>query len=154
MQSSLLLPFTIEAQAGRMLCWAAVCVSLKRYYRHSPLPDQVRFARDVIGEKFDQVCAPGRALTAAGLRFDALRGEIPFEHVRNHIASGNPVLACMRYFVGWHLVVLYGVRDEHEIVVADPLHGGVDCSYDVFRSAYRDHYCWSDTLTLAGNEPS
>lgn len=146
MAGSMLLPLQVEQQAGHMLCWAAVCVALKRYYGHTPLPGQAEFARSVLGDNFDQACAPARALAAAGLQFGEFQRALALEELRAQIAAGHPVLACMRHFIGWHLVVLHGIRGEAGLVVADSLHGPGDCAYDDFRRAYRDHYDWSGTF--------
>ncbi len=149
----LILPLEVEPQHGHLMCWAAVCVALKRYYGHAGPLDQVQFAHSVLGDHVDQVCAPAHALSKAGLNFEAVRHALPLEQVRTLIRSGHPVLACMRHFIGWHLVVIHGIRGDSEMLVADPLHGPSCYRYDDFLHAYIEHYQWSDTFIPARAEP-
>jgi len=140
---ALLLPFELEPQQGHLQCWAAVAVSLRRYHGLAPVPGQQAFAQSLLGANCDQVCAPLAALAHAGLRYTESRGPLTLAALRAQLARGHPVPACLRYFIGWHLVVLHGVDGAGRVQVADPLHGPSSWPYrDVVRG-YRAHYPWT-----------
>nr|WP_314547695.1 papain-like cysteine protease family protein [uncultured Massilia sp.] len=144
------LPFAVERQEGHLQCWAPVALALRRWYGLAPVPAQGEFARAVLGEHCDHECAPLRAFAHAGLDYDELPGPMPLPMLRAHIAAGHPVPACLRYFIGWHLVVVHGIDANGFLIVADPLHGASRWSYAQFAAAYRDHYGWSHAYRWRG----
>lgn len=146
----LVLPFALEAQQGHLQCWAAVAVSLRRFYGRRPVPTQQDFAQALLGENCDHVCAPLVALAHAGLAYDEAAHPLRPAALRAQFARGHPVPACMRYFVGWHLVVLHGIDDSNRVWVADPLHGPSTWPWRDFVRAYRRHYGWTHSYRYAG----
>ncbi|WP_300751426.1 papain-like cysteine protease family protein [Janthinobacterium sp.] len=141
----LILPFEMEPQQGSLLCWAAIAVSLKRFYDPRQAIDQIGFARSLLGENYDQVCAPLDALEHAGLRYREQEGCIAPGAIQRELEQGHPVLVAARFFIGWHLLVVHGIDGDQQLMIADPLHGASRCSYVDFASAYREHYAWSHT---------
>lgn len=147
--NSLVLPFEMEPQQGGLLCWAAIAVSLKRYYDPRQAVDQIGFARSLLGENYDQVCAPLDALKHAGLHYREQEGQVPLAAIEHQLEQGHPVLVAARFFIGWHLLVVHGVDRDGRLLLADPLHGASRCPYVDFKSSYREHYAWSHTYCLA-----
>jgi len=144
-----LLPFELEPQQGHLQCWAAVAVSLQRFYGRAPVPSQDAFARSLLGDNCDQVCAPLSALAHAGLHYVESAGPLTPARLRRQLALGHPVPACMRHFIGWHLVVLHGIDAEGVLAVADPQVGPSRYPYRAFVRAYRRHYAWTHTYRFA-----
>ncbi|MDQ1830782.1 papain-like cysteine protease family protein [Massilia scottii] len=147
--SSMILPFEMAPQQGGLLCWAAVAVSLRRFYRKQESIDQIAFARSLLGANCNQVCQPLRALNHAGLRYREHSGPIPLADIEQQLMSGHPVLIAARYFIGWHLLVLHGIGHGTQMMIADSLHGPSRASYADLTAAYREHYLWSHTYCLA-----
>ncbi len=143
-----ILPFEMDAQEGKLLCWAAIAVSVKRFYTPRFSVSQIDFARSVHGDNFDQVCSPLKAMAHIGLDYIETIGILPKEVLLQHMENGNPILACMRYFIGWHLVVIHGVTTKGEILIADPMHGQSSYNYLDFVRAYRVHYQWTQSYHL------
>lgn len=147
------LPFALDRQAGHLQCWAAVAVALRRWYGLAPVPTQAAFARTLMGDNCDHVCAPLTAFAHAGLAYDELAGLPAPDTLRAAIEAGHPVPACLRFFVGWHLVVVHGIDADDTLSVADPLHGPSRWPHARFKAAYREHYAWTHhylprTMTL------
>lgn len=140
---ALVLPFALEAQQGHLQCWAAVAVSLRRFYGMAPVPAQQDFARSLLGERNDHACAPLVALAHAGLAYAETARALAPGALRAQLARGHPVPAAMRHFIGWHLVVLHGIDADGKVWVADPLYGPSVVPYRIVVQAYRDHYAWS-----------
>ncbi|HEX8612419.1 MAG TPA: papain-like cysteine protease family protein [Telluria sp.] len=151
--SATILPFEMAPQQGGLLCWAAVAVSLRRFYRKQESIDQIAFARSLLGSNYDQVCPPLRALEHAGLSYREQRGSLPLPAIERQLRDGHPVLIAARYFIGWHLLVLHGITDDAQLLIADSLHGPSQASHADLTAAYREHYCWSHTYCLAPAAP-
>lgn len=149
---STVLPFAMEPQQGHLLCWAAVAVSLQRFYCPQASADQIGFARSVLGVNYDQVCPPLHALNCAGLQYQEREGPIPLCAIARQLAAGHPVVVAARYFIGWHLLVLHGIDQDGQLLIADPLHGPARAPYAQFAAAYREHYAWTHTYCRAPAE--
>ena len=143
-----LLPFELEPQQGHLQCWAAVAVSLQRFYGRATVPSQEDFARSLLGENCDQVCAPLAALAHAGLHYVQSAGPLTPAQLRRELAQGHPVPACMRHFIGWHLVVVHGIDADGLLAIADPQVGPSRMAYRGFVRAYRRHHAWTHSYRL------
>ena len=143
------LPFALEPQQGHLQCWAAVAVSLRRFHGLAPVPSQDAFARSLLGDNCDQVCAPLAALAHAGLHYRESAGPLTPAQLRRELALGHPVPACMRHFIGWHLVVVHGIGPDGALMVADPQVGPSRYPWRSFVRAYRRHYEWTHSYRLA-----
>ncbi len=148
MLKSHVLPFVLEEQEGHLQCWAAVAVSMGRFYQRKQLFTQQEFARSVLGENCDQVCQPLRAMQHMGLQYREFPGAFNFGELQISLLAGHPVLACMRYFIGWHLVVIYGIDEDQQIWLADPLYGNAIYRYQDLAQAYRTYYNWSHSYAF------
>lgn len=140
---ALVLPLELDAQQGHLQCWAAVALALRRFHGLAPLPSQRAFAESLLGERCDRVCAPLAALAHAGLDYAEAARPLALAALRAEFARGEPVPACLRHFIGWHLVVLHGIDEDGLLAVADPLYGPSRWPYRAFARAYRAHYAWT-----------
>jgi hypothetical protein len=148
MSTAVVLPIELEPQQGDRLCWAAVAVSLRRYYRHGAPMDQVGFARSLLGDRYDRPCPPLVALLCAGLHYEEQEGPEGQAEVLAQLRAGHPVLVAARYFVGWHLLLIHGHTSDDRLIVADPLYGASSWPYEQFAQGYRTHYVWTHTYRL------
>jgi ABC-type bacteriocin/lantibiotic exporter with double-glycine peptidase domain len=148
---ALLLPFQLEPQQGHLQCWAAVAVSLGRYYQRCHVPSQQEFARQVLGPNCDQVCPPLQALAQMQLSYQEQSGVLPLPRLRAELAAGHPLLAAMRYFVGWHLVVIYGIEQDDRLWLADPQYGEQCIPYQQLQQQYRQYYSWSHSYVFSSH---
>ena len=156
--------FALEPQQQSNWCWAAIAVSLARYYGVGEFTQhQVALAvlgtRQVYGEQVyaeqvsgEQVHAesvsPDRFNTVALLE-DALRhvgcraswtpGRPELRDIAAEIAAGRPVCACLQWRTGdAHYVVLTGcLAETGELTVEDPLQGRSLQKFDAFPGVYR-----------------
>ncbi|MBJ7221962.1 MULTISPECIES: papain-like cysteine protease family protein [unclassified Brenneria] len=138
-----ILPFTLEAQQGHLQCWAAIAISLGRFYQRPLVPTQQEFAHQVLGANCDQVCPPLQAMRHMQLEYQEREGMLTLRQLKAQLQAGHPLLAAMRYFIGWHLVVIYGVDEEEQVWLADPLYGLHCLPYEQLQQSYLQHYQWS-----------
>ncbi|UII21549.1 papain-like cysteine protease family protein [Fulvivirga ligni] len=136
------LPFQLELQKGERMCWAAVSVAIAKYYGHQSIQDQIAFARSIMGEHYDQFCAMDKALMTYGHLKQILTTPLSKEQIDLELHHKQPIIACMKYFVGWHVVVIYGIENDH-LLIADPLHGYSKWRLSTFTTSYQEYYSWS-----------
>ena len=158
-------PFEIEQEAESRWCWAAVGVSVKRYFSPTSTLRQCELANKVIG---DEKCCdrplPHGLNRSEPLQdvlsnpdVDALKKTLPgialpFEDIRTQIDASYPV--CVR--VGWpgqnsgHFIVIYGwgllQSGEQWVDVADPFFGYWTIPYDQLVDQYQGSGIWTDTF--------
>ena len=138
---------TIEKQKGERLCWSAVCVSLMSFFEVKPM-DQISFAKLIMGESYDRFCSPIKPFSFLNLLREELDKPLTQAEIAFELHSGNPVVACMKHFVGWHLVVIHGIRNSEHLWVGDPLWGSSNWGINEFTYAYRQHYSWTHTYKI------
>ena len=142
------LDFNLEAQEDSRLCWAAVAISIALFYNKQQNMSQKELAKSVFGEKYNQFNSPKLSLSI----FDNCASEeirpLDESEIIHDLKAGNPVAACLRYFIGWHLVVIFGIDANGHIHVADPLQGYSLWPLDEFTTAYRTYYQWTHTYRL------
>lgn len=148
MSYNLVLPFVLEPQHGHLMCWASVAIALRRYYSPTVLLSQEVFARELKGDNFDQVCEPLQALSSIGLEYWETVSNLSLSNIQTQLTNGDPVLACMKYFIGWHLVVIYGLSADDQLYIADPLYGISHYTYQGFVTAYRKYYQWTHSYQI------
>jgi hypothetical protein len=145
------LPVILEEQEGSLLCWAAVAVAISKYYNPEQLISQKALATAIFGaHNYNNVLGPSKALAFTGNLKAAVAGPLSLEEVMEELQQGFPIAACMRYFIGWHLVIIHGFSPAGELLIADSLHGPSHMRIDSFSTAYHTHYSWTHSyLTRA-----
>lgn len=141
------LEFELEPQKGSRLCWAAVSVAIARYYKEKKVPGQMAFAEMAAGKRYNQFYAPDKALAICGNFRQKWDRPLRLPEIVDELKGGHPVAACMKYFVGWHLVVIYGITRQNELMIADSLLGNSRWPVDRFTHQYNKHYQWVFTYT-------
>ena len=144
MDTAINLPIELDEQASSLLCWAAVTLALGKYYQPGFQVSQVELARGVFGNPhYNRVLHPRKALELTGTFKQALPRPLSLLEIVDELQQGYPIAACMRYFIGWHLVIVHGLTPCGELLVADSLHGPSVYDLASFSHAYHKHYTWS-----------
>ncbi|AUC75982.1 papain-like cysteine protease family protein [Olleya sp. Bg11-27] len=152
MSEDIKLDFKVELQAGQRMCWAAVAITVSKFYDKESESNQIDLAKDVFGENYDQFYSPESALSIYNNLSSELNRSLTRAEISEELINGRPITACMKHFVGWHLVVIYGIS-QNKLLIADPLLGEVQCEIDAFTDAYETYYSWTHTYkTKAANE--
>ena len=163
--------FQIEEQTEFEWCWAAVGVSINRYFRPDskmrqcdlatkilvPLladPKLTTGCQDPVPPKLDIQADMKDVLTFLGSLSSAEVGALSFEATRDQILSGYPVCARIGWFPGdrGHFVV---IRDcaitesgEQWVDVADPFYGSSTIPYTELVNSYKSNGKWTATYLL------
>lgn len=154
------LAFENEPQAHQNWCWAAVAVSVARFYDAGTAWTQCRVANaeldrsDCCGAGGTGACdVPGFLHTSLGRvghldRWNAAASS--FQAVATEVDRGNPLCARVAWDQGGaHFVAVSGysgggVRRATGVVsVADPWYGNSDVPYSEFRERYRGSGAWT-----------
>jgi hypothetical protein len=167
------LPVVVERQKRTEWCWAAVSVSVNRFFRPAATHTQCELAASVLRR---ECCDPkeGRECNhphtlhtvLASLHLLAggpVRKPSTFEDIRKAIDAGHPICVLIRWlndageFSGRaHFVVIHGYRvtpgGMQFVEIADPFYGPSSMAYGEFASphgGYRDgHGVWYATFNL------
>jgi hypothetical protein len=147
------LNFNMETQERTQWCWAAVAVSVSRFYQPSSTFTQCRVANLELNT--DVCCADlsacnldnplETALDKVGHFRDIEFEPLPFADVESEITAVHPVGCRIGWFGGGgHFVVIHGASVDtggaamkRWVAVADPLYGPSDYLINNFTSAYR-----------------
>lgn len=147
-QREIFLPLSMVEQEGSLLCWAAVAVALNKYYLPSSTLTQKELAVSVFGgESYNHVYPPDAALSLVHHLKSSCNRPLTPDEIRAELMLGNPVAACMRYFIGWHLTLVYGITAANELYIADSLHGYSVVPFKQFVEAYKENYTWTHSYT-------
>ncbi|MEX2568116.1 MAG: papain-like cysteine protease family protein [Cyclobacteriaceae bacterium] len=139
------LDFEIEPQCDSRLCWAAVSVSVARFYKGSSGLTQLNFAKRMLGNNYNRFFAPDKALAYLGNLFECLDRPLCREEIFSELKNSRPIAACMKHFVGWHLVVIYGIDEDNNLLIADSMLGNSIWSLQAFTHEYQQYYHWTHT---------
>ncbi len=142
------LDFELEKQKDSRLCWAAVSISIAQFYRQKGIKTQIEFAKSIFGEKYNQFCSPHKALSSYDNLLESLQQTMTLKEIIEDLKKQQPVVACMKDFVGWHLVVIYGVDRDEKLLVADPLRGCSKWEINKFIAEYCERYSWVYTYRI------
>jgi hypothetical protein len=170
------IPFHIEKQAATNWCWAAVAVSVSRYFKPASGWRQCGLATIVLraadGDDAPVIpacgcCAKPRprvcnqpwwlneALDRVGcLRGKAIQGPLSFADIGRRIHRGKPVCVGIDWRGGGgHFVVISGCykgrNGVRQLEVQDPWHGTTSSvRYSAFVSAYRRRGKWAWTYPV------
>ena len=151
--------FQLEPQKLDQWCWAAVSLSVQRYFSGGNGSSQCEIAHDVLHMDCCRDSGPCNrpafledALDAVRVRHDPFAGSLSFAQIKQQIDDGLPI--CVR--IGWfggggHFVIIRGYRDPAgaEILnIADPwfVDSMQDC--DAFTSNYLGRGEWTHTYKL------
>ena len=156
------LSFNMETQLQTEWCWAAVAVSVARFYMPTNLIQQCHVANGEFGR--DDCCGGGvftgcniphtldTALCQVGhLSRPAEENSTLFPQVESEIMNQRPLGCRIGWFDGGgHFVVLHGASTDfstgspkHWVAVADPLFGPSDYLIDNFTDSYRQEGSWT-----------
>ena len=159
------LPFTIEKQLHTQWCWAAVSVSVARFYRRwSPWTQ----CKVVSKERGADCCQDGgrsecnqphyldRALECTGTLGQYFDHPLTQDDVRREIGRRSP-LGCR---VGWnhgggHFIVITGYEDDADAMRVDlddpdPFFAASTYPWDEFLTRYRGRGTWTHSYTTRG----
>jgi len=154
------LGFTMQHQEQTQWCWAAVSVSINRFYHPASGQTQCAVANVAMGQT--TCCQNGGSAQCNQPWFldQALQmvndlnawspGKAAFAKVRNEIDNCRPL--CLR--IGWngcggHFVTAYGyaTQPNQRMNVADPWYGNSVVRYNLFPSGYQGGGSWTDSYT-------
>lgn len=141
--ASILLNFEMDLQSDSRLCWAAVSVAIARYYGQTAVPNQVELAKSVFGVNYNQFYEPDKSLELLGNLQQKLDRALTLEEIHLELMNARPIAACMKHFVGWHLVVIYGIDEASNVCISDSQLGKSQWSLDTFTEEYRQYYAWT-----------
>lgn len=162
--------YPIELQEESEWCWAAVALSVVKYFQNASQPQtQCAIASKVLHSQ--QCCLPdknnicnqpvklGDALGAKGIGALRQAGEIPrplrFEEVQRELDAHRPI--CIR--IGWdgggaHAVVITGYQvlegGIRHVDVADPMYPDCTIDYEELTNAYHGDGQWTHSYLLKG----
>jgi hypothetical protein len=156
------MPFQMDRQEETQWCWAAVSVSVDRYFADTSMNlTQCRLAENVLGpgscshpENFNEPRRLQEGLRIVGnLREPPLRNPVSFKTIQREIAANRPVCARIAWDGGGaHFVVIDGCTafksGFQQLHVADPDAGPSVVSYNELVSGYRYRGEWTDTFFL------
>lgn len=142
----IILTIEVAEQVASRLCWASIAAALLKYYNPERTISQKEIAIDVFTENnYNHVYSPEKMLKRIGHFKMAFERPLGLEEIRAELAEGRPLAACMRFFIGWHLVVIYGITANDKLFIADPLHGHSTLDINEFSHSYHGVYRWSHT---------
>ena len=153
--------FEIATQEQHNWCWAAVGMSIDRYFSPDSTMKQCEVAERVVGtgccgnpENCNRAAGLEQALKAVKrLKAVLVGGILTFGEVRERIDTGLPV--CAR--IGWpeegrgHFVVIFGYSTSSQgewVHIADPFFLDSTIPYEQFVSSYLDAGAWTDTFLV------
>jgi hypothetical protein len=153
------MPFEIETQKQDQWCWAAVSVSIEKYFEGENALSQCEMAHRVLGPNC--CAAPVPCNTAARLQIalgeihklrQTLTRTLSFEETKEEIGKGFPVGVRIGWFGGGgHFVVICGYRDPagaELLSIADPWFVDSIQDFHVFSSNYLGLGQWTDTFLI------
>lgn len=144
---NIVLPVKLLMQEESRLCWAAVAQAIANYYRPERKVSQRNLARQIFGESsYNHVYSPEGALKMVGHLNVIVERSLTLGEIAAELNAARPIVACMRYFIGWHLVVVYGLLETRQLLIADPLHGYTKTSFEGFCTSYQGDYSWSHSF--------
>ncbi|SOD03873.1 Papain-like cysteine protease AvrRpt2 [bacterium JGI 053] len=150
----------MEQQLHSRWCWAAVAVSVARFYDAGTSWTQCRLADMELGRS-DCCGAGGKGpCNVAGFLHTSLArvghldywtgAAASFATVRVEVDQGNPFCARIAWNQGGaHFVAIFGyteggvTADAGLVSVADPWYGNSDVAYTEFRERYRGSGTWT-----------
>ena len=150
------LGFAIEKQEQTLWCWAAVSVSVARFFDKKTTWKQCLVAAKETGgtccaNGSSTVCNKAYFLELALQRTDTFRDIAPrafdFDEVVTEIAGRTPLGCRVRWdALTAHFVVIDGIAEvdgKQQVDIKDPLYGSATYLYDEFANRYRGIGTWT-----------
>lgn len=159
-QDEVVLDFTLEKQLLDKWCWAAIAVSLAKFYRPVQVHqaelagkmlgfDAADFAADdTLKERYNQTFLLYKALEAVHSYSHWSLGKPCFERLQYEINNGHPVCCRIEWYRGnAHYAVIRGYNARsREIYVEDSLHASEKIPFDRFPAHYKKAGgAWTET---------
>jgi hypothetical protein len=151
----------IEPQEKSEWCWAAVAVSVEKYFNPASTLKQCDiatrfFQRDCCNKGLldhDEPVEVKDVLETINRLRTSLDGPLTFDALRKEIDTGRPVCACIVWRSGGgHAVLVTGysilASGARHVHVEDPLNPSVDIDFEEFVSAYHGDGEWVETELL------
>jgi Papain-like cysteine protease AvrRpt2 len=155
--------FQIEPQQQSEWCWAAVAVSIDKYFSPNSTRTQCEIAGLVLGSgnaccnNAGANCNHPATLVAALQKIyrwsRTIDRPLRFEEIRQELDARRPVCARIQWKGGSaHFVVLVGYdvlqSGARHVVVEDPLNPSSTIDYDEFKTAYYGDGTWVDSYLV------
>ncbi len=153
--------FQIQTQKQTLWCWAAVAVSIDRYFSANSTWTQCNLASAVFNNP--NCCAQPAdcneawylqgALRTVGRLNGTLGRPLPYDEIDAQLAAYLPVCARIAWDGGGgHFVVIRGCRPSSSgellVDVADPWYLDSTLTYEDFRDRYQHHGKWKGTYLV------
>jgi hypothetical protein len=154
--------FVIQPQERSEWCWAAVAVSIERYFDPQSALTQCAIANAVLGSE-KVCCQNGSGCNEAATLISALQQinrlkriltrPLTFPELQRELDAGLPVCARIRWKGGHaHFIVLVGYRvlppRTQHVDVEDPFNPSGTVAFDTLRDAYYGNGEWIDTYLV------
>jgi Papain-like cysteine protease AvrRpt2 len=156
--------FKIETQKKSEWCWAAVAVSIEKYFNPKSTLTQCEVAKEVLDAKNKECSDPEINLPASltialhqrGWLSGKMNSPLSFDLVRQEIDAGRPVCARIKWNGGGaHFIVLTGYEilqsGARHLDVADPLNPNTTVDYDAVRDNYYGEGQWVATYLVTNS---
>jgi Papain-like cysteine protease AvrRpt2 len=163
--------FSIQTQQQKEWCWAAVAVSIDKYFNPASTWTQCQVASNVTGSRCcgpapaagvdpcDQAEKLQDALTVVSRLRSTYGRALQFPAVKREIDSGRPVAARIQWTTGdpgegqGHFVVVDGYRilpGAVHLHVSDPLNPSCWVDFDEFTNNYQGDGEWNASFLVEG----
>jgi hypothetical protein len=148
--------FQIETQEKSEWCWAAVAVSIEKYFNSKSDLTQDKVAEKVLGNKRNEPATLIKALNSVKRLSATLTSPLSLDLVRAELDAGRPVCARIKWSGGGaHFVVITGYQllqsGARHVDVADPFNPNSTLAYDDFCNAYFGDGTWVDTYLVTNS---
>jgi hypothetical protein len=155
--------FQIESQQQSEWCWAAVAVSIDKYFNSNSTRTQCKIAGLVLKnvqnccDEAATNCNQNASLITALQKINrwsrTLNRPLRFDEIRQELNAGRPVCARIQWKGGGdHFVVIAGYEvlqsGALHVFVEDPLNPSSTVEYDEFKTAYYGDGEWVDSYLV------
>ena len=157
------LDFTMRGQKLRDWCWAAVSVSVDRFFNSKSVWTECAIAAAEFGlsccdaaQQCNRVHLLDPPLTRlARLRPAPLPRVLTFSEIQREIDAGNPIGVRIEWTNGGgHFLVISGYATSsagvNKVSLEDPFYGSSEAAYEAFLTKYQGSGTWTGTFLLKG----
>lgn len=145
------LDFNIQAQQQSNWCWAAISVSMTKFYNSNSQLEQCSLVNNRLGrtdccqdgssKQCNQTQSIYKVLPQLGVSASPHAGQQSFIELSEQIQLGHPLVLILMRGLDAHYAVLSGVGANETVTIKDPM-GGVTrkMSYQEFKKIYEQRY--------------